>query len=223
MIRCWSLVAVLTTAALTTPALTGCADGEPAPRSVGVPRDGTDDDLGALRETGDAAPPVGDAAGARAGAGSTGPEAGPRLLDARGEDDATPADAARRSDGGPLDGATRNDAQPIVDAAPAPDVGVPPEATYVVEIFIANDCTMRVSPDRVAIPRGQTGYLTFQNRSVDYEVDVWLSYGGGYVDLATRARWDDPIGHCAGPRRPRSESADISTACSEVVLSIDCL
>lgn len=64
--------------------------------------------------------------------------------------------------------------------------------------------------------------FVYRNRSRDYAVDVWLSYGGGFTDLETGAEWDDRFIHCTGPRRPRQESADISTACSRHAFVIFC-
>lgn len=55
-----------------------------------------------------------------------------------------------------------------------------------------------------------------------YEVDVWLSYGGGYLDLATGGVWDDSFEHCTGPGS-YDAYADISTACSSYRLYIHCL
>lgn len=103
------------------------------------------------------------------------------------------------------------------------DACQPAEQRYDVNIFVANDCTMRVMPERVQVPRGQTALLSFHNISRDYPVDVWMSYGGGFLDLPVGQTWDDPIDHCTGPRRPREEFADITTACSEYRLPIECL
>ncbi len=92
----------------------------------------------------------------------------------------------------------------------------------VVDIFVANDCTMRVVPAQVDVPPGRTIAIRYRNRSVDYPVTVWLSYGGGFVDLPPLDDWADQFVHCVGPRRPRQAWADISTACSEHRLMINC-
>jgi hypothetical protein len=65
-------------------------------------------------------------------------------------------------------------------------------------------------------------YFCWRNRSRSYPVDVWMSYGGGFTDLAPGATWDEPIGHCLGPAA-RTEHADISTACAEHRFEIHCL
>lgn len=97
------------------------------------------------------------------------------------------------------------------------------DAAADIEIFVANDCTMQVVPPRVEVARGRTVTLTYLNRSRDYPVDVWLSYGGGFLDLPIGQSWPDRFVHCTGPRRPRQAWADISTACSEHRLVISCL
>ena len=91
-----------------------------------------------------------------------------------------------------------------------------------VSIYVDNTCKMDVVPKSIDVPRGTTLKLTFNNRSRDYEVTVWMSYGGGYTDLATGGAWPDPIDHCRLPR-PYNEYADISTACSSYRMMIHCL
>jgi hypothetical protein len=68
---------------------------------------------------------------------------------------------------------------------------------------------------------GETLYIDWHNHSRDYPVDVWMSYGGGYTDLAVGATWDEPIGHCRTPF-VGDEYADISTACSSFRFLIHC-
>ena len=110
-----------------------------------------------------------------------------------------------------------------VDAPSAPsDAGVPATMTYCVDIFVANTCEMTVDPEEITIPADQTAYFCWRNQSEDYPVDVWLSYGGGYTDLAPGATWNEPPGHCLGPL-PHDEYADITTACSEHRFLIHCL
>lgn len=103
------------------------------------------------------------------------------------------------------------------------DAGPPPAmATHCVDIDVSNTCAMSVSPGEITIPAGQTAYFCWRNRSRDYPIEVWLSYGGGYTDLAPGATWNEPVGHCLGPNA-RTEYADISTACSEHRFLIHCL
>jgi cysteine-rich repeat protein len=92
----------------------------------------------------------------------------------------------------------------------------------VVDIFVANDCTMRVVPDHIDVPPGRTISLLYRNRSVDYPVDVWLSYGGGFLDLEPGTQWQDRFVHCANLNRPYQAFADVSTACSMFRLMINC-
>ncbi|MFN3200429.1 MAG: hypothetical protein ACE366_18670 [Bradymonadia bacterium] len=103
------------------------------------------------------------------------------------------------------------------------DVGVcvPSVAEGQVDIFVDNFCNMRVVPESFDVPRGQRLSLTYNNHSVDYPVDVWLSYGGGFLDLPTGDAWDDRFEHCGTPR-PYQAAADISTACSSFRLIINC-
>lgn len=157
--------------------------------------------------------------------------------------DAGPIDGGDRLDASsdasePMD-ASVPDAGGSVDAAPAPDVGtsrdagppaidagsdggVPAEMRYCVDIFVSNTCEMSVTPTEITIPRDQIAYFCWRNTSRDYPVDVWLSYGGGYTDLAPGATWNEPPGHCLGPL-VHDEYADISTACSEHRFLIHCL
>ena len=138
-------------------------------------------------------------------------------------------DAGALTDAG-LDAGSVTDAGSVADAgtdagppdAGTPAAGTPAMATYCVDIDVANDCTMSVSPEEITIPAGQTAYFCWRNRSRDYPIEVWLSYGGGYTDLAPGATWNEPIGHCLGPTA-RTEYADISTACSEHRFLIRCL
>ena len=91
-----------------------------------------------------------------------------------------------------------------------------------VDIFVSNACRMTVAPTEITIPAGQTAYFCWHNTSRDYPVDVWLSYGGGYTDLAPGATWNEPPGHCLGPTA-HTEYADVSTACSSHRFLIHCL
>lgn len=91
-----------------------------------------------------------------------------------------------------------------------------------VDIYVDNFCNMDVVPKVFNVPRGATLKVTWYNRSRDYPVTVWLSYGGGYTDLMTGKSWAEPIEHCRLPR-PYNEYADISTACSSYRLMMNCL
>ncbi len=80
-----------------------------------------------------------------------------------------------------------------------------------VHISIDNFCRVSVSPLSVDVPVMTRTMFAFHNHSVDYNADVWMSYGGGFLDLATGATWNDPIGHCSTPS-VHDEYADISIA-----------
>lgn len=81
-----------------------------------------------------------------------------------------------------------------------------------IEIFVDNFCNLTVDPPEIDVPPGQTASFVYYNQSVDYEVDVWGSYGGGYLDLATGDHWDDGFVHCSSPDRPYTAGAEISIA-----------
>ena len=97
-----------------------------------------------------------------------------------------------------------------------------PQQDLHIDIYVDNFCNMNVVPPEVSVPSGQTALLTYHNNSVDYPVDVWLSYGGGYLDLMTGTIWADPFEWCAGDYS-YTGYADISTACSDHRLLIHCL
>ena len=99
---------------------------------------------------------------------------------------------------------------------------IPTQLDARVIIDVDNFCNMAVTPQEVVVPAGQTIYVDWYNRSRDYPVDVWLSYGGGYLDLETGNTWDEPISHCSGPN-PHNEYADVSTACSNFRFYFRCL
>jgi len=99
---------------------------------------------------------------------------------------------------------------------------VPELMTEHVHINVSNTCQMSVMPMEYNVPAGQKLKLSYHNHSVDYPVDVWKSYGGGYLDLQPGATWNEMYEHCAGPQ-PSTAYADISTACSSFRLYIHCL
>lgn len=104
---------------------------------------------------------------------------------------------------------------PVVDMAFSPRQDV--------NIYVDNRCNMDVQPKVLDVPPGVPSItVTYYNRSRDYPVDVWLSYGGGFLDLKTGTSWADRFEHCRLGRRPYSAYADITTACSRYRLMINC-
>lgn len=167
-------------------------------------------------------------AGADAGSGA---DAGARADAGAGADAGAAADAGAGADGGAgTDGGAGFDAGGSMDAGPGRDAGydagfdsgVPARSDHHIHIDVSNTCAMTVSPTSITIPAGQTAYFDWHNHSRDYPVTVWMSYGGGFTDLPQGATWDEPIGHCIGPRA-HVEYADISTACSSFRFNINCL
>jgi hypothetical protein len=65
---------------------------------------------------------------------------------------------------------------PPTDPPTAPPTEPPPLVESGIDIFVDNFCNMQVRPMSIDVPRGQRVSLTWNNRSVDYPVDVWLSY-----------------------------------------------
>lgn len=102
-------------------------------------------------------------------------------------------------------------------------VGCAPQlVTEHVHIMVSNTCVMSVMPMEFTVPAGQKLKLSYHNHSQDYPVDVWMMYGGGYLDLAPGGTWNETYEHCFGPS-PSEGYADISTACSQFRLKIHCL
>lgn len=91
-----------------------------------------------------------------------------------------------------------------------------------VHIEVSNTCEMQVTPSEFSVLPGQKLRLVYHNHSVDYPVDVWMHYNGGFLDLAPGQSWMEQYEHCFGPN-PSEGWADISTACSEYKLPIHCL
>jgi hypothetical protein len=152
-------------------------------------------------------------------------------------------DAARdpsRGDGGAFDADAVDGAAPPRDAEP-PDAersrdAEPPDAEQPdpggprdehVHILIDNFCNTSASPQSFTVAAGQSLRLTYHNHSIDYDADVWLSYGGGYLGLVTGGSWADSFEHCAGPSS-YTAYADISiaggggSACPRFRLLIHC-
>jgi hypothetical protein len=96
------------------------------------------------------------------------------------------------------------------------------DGTRDIDIFVDNFCNMEVRPVALRVPPGQFVVLSWHNRSVDYPVDVWLSYGGGFLDLEPGTSWDDRFEFCRGGQRPYDAGADVSTACSDFRFVIHC-
>ncbi|MFO0576273.1 MAG: hypothetical protein U1A78_19900 [Polyangia bacterium] len=148
---------------------------------------------------------------------------------AKPADLSAPLDLPTRADlAGPLDQAAPADLAPRADLAPPADLWTaPPDMTTTaratVDIYVDNRCKMDVLPKVIDVAPAVTSLtITYYNRSRDYAVDVWMSYGGGYKDLMTGASWAERFEHCRLGRRPYSEYADISTACSSYRLMINC-
>lgn len=99
---------------------------------------------------------------------------------------------------------------------------IPFDGTRDIDIFVDNFCNMEVRPADIHVPPGQFVVLSWHNRSVDYPVDVWLSYGGGFLDLEPGTSWDDRFEFCHGGQRPYQAGADVSTACSDFRFVIHC-
>jgi hypothetical protein len=166
-------------------------------------------------------------------------DAGPSPLDALAVDGGAPVDAPLSDDVSSGSDATTQpdafasaDAFSPPDAFASPDAFSPPDAFVPADAFAArvdthvhievdNTCRMTVTPREATALPGQTLYFDWHNHSRDYPVDVWMSYGGGYTDLATGATWDEPIGHCSTPF-VGDEYADITTACSSFRFLIHC-
>jgi len=128
-------------------------------------------------------------------------------------DGASGADAGGLADGG----AAAGDAAAALDAA-VPDAAVldidaaPPGPLHEhVHILIDNFCNTSASPPEITVPAGETLRLSYHNHSVDYDADVWLSYGGGYLGLETGTTWDDSFEFCTSPAS-YTAYADISIA-----------
>lgn len=99
---------------------------------------------------------------------------------------------------------------------------VPELWTDHVHIMVSNTCEMTVDPPEFTVPPGQKLRLDYHNHSQDYAVDVWMHYGGGFLELQPGQTWMEKYEHCFGPA-PSEGYATISTACSEYTLKIHCL
>ena len=99
------------------------------------------------------------------------------------------------------------------DAAPPPSPDAPPAwaGEEHVHILIDNFCNTSADPPEFTVPAGETLQLTWHNHSVDYDADVWLSYGGGYLGLVPGDTWADPFEFCSSPGT-YDAAADVSIA-----------
>jgi hypothetical protein len=132
------------------------------------------------------------------------------MIDGR-PSDATLPDAVM--DAAAPDAAAPDAAAP--DAAALPDAATPDAgfaSSQHVHILIDNFCNTSADPPSFSVPRGSNLQLTWHNHSIDYDADVWLSYGGGYLGLATGATWSDPFTFCASSSRPYDAAGDVSIA-----------
>ena len=68
-----------------------------------------------------------------------------------------------------------------------------------VQIYIDNFCNVTIAPPSFDVATGETLQLTYHNNSVDYEADIWASYGGGYLALATGGTWAETFEYCSMP------------------------
>jgi hypothetical protein len=68
-----------------------------------------------------------------------------------------------------------------------------------VQIYIDNFCNVTIVPPSFDVATGETLQLTYHNNSVDYEADIWASYGGGYIALATGGTWAETFEYCSMP------------------------
>ncbi len=113
------------------------------------------------------------------------------------------------------------------DSSTGSTTEAPWEELQHVHIEIDNFCQVSVDPPAIDVPADETVKLSYHNHSVDYEADVWLSYGGGYLELELGNTWDDPFEWCTGPN-PSVGYADISIAgggnnsCPKYQLKINC-
>ena len=91
-----------------------------------------------------------------------------------------------------------------------------------VHVMVSNTCDMQVDPLEFSVEPGQKLKVEYHNHSVDYPIDIWMQYNGGFLDLEPGGTWKEQYEHCFGPN-PSEGWADISTACSEYHLPIHCL
>ena len=146
-------------------------------------------------------------------------------------DDAATADTTTSSDTATPDttAADTNVADTFMPDTTPVDTGYDSgfKSTDHVHIYISNTCKVSVSPTSFTVPAGETLKLSYHNHSVDYRADVWMMYGGGYLDLDRGATWNETYTHCFGPS-PSTGYADINieggptSGCPGVRLYITC-
>jgi hypothetical protein len=169
----------------------GAADGLDGGAASDVGVDAAGDGPGGDAVAGDAAADAAAADAGDAGGDASRPEDAPR--------DAAPPEDAQR-DAGPQQDAQRDTAPPPQDAGPQH-----------VDIYISNTCVVTVVPASLSVPAGSSLMLDFHNNSQWYDADIWWSWTGGYLGLATGAVWHDPIPACS-ITSVHDEYADISIA-----------
>ncbi len=141
-----------------------------------------------------------------------------------GDDAATDATADVAVDA-PSD-ATFDAEDAAVDASPDASADAGFSGTAHVHVFISNTCDVSTSPSSFDVPAGKTLKISWHNHSVDYEADVWASYGGGYLELARGGTWNEPYEHCF-IKSTHLEWVDVSpagspSACGKVRVNIQC-
>jgi hypothetical protein len=169
----------------------GAADGQ---ADASPPADGGTDSTTGVDSASDAATDAGADAAGDAGGGDAAGDAGSDAT----ADAAPPEDAPH--DSAPPQDAQHDTAPPQQDAGPAH-----------VDIYISNTCVVTVVPASITVPAGSSLMLDFHNNSQWYSADIWWSWTGGYLDLATGAIWHDPIPACS-MSSVHDEYADISIA-----------
>ncbi len=92
-----------------------------------------------------------------------------------------------------------------------------------VKIDVSNTCKMTIAPTEIVAGIKSSINICYHNISKDYKIDVWMSYGGGFLDLAKGGVWNEKFIWCAGPK-PSTGYATISAGggCAKQVLKIIC-
>ena len=92
-----------------------------------------------------------------------------------------------------------------------------------VKIDVSNTCKMTITPIEIVAGIKSAINICYHNISKDYEIDVWMSYGGGFLDLAKGGVWNEKFTWCTGPK-PSAGYATISASggCAKQVLKITC-
>ncbi|NUQ76216.1 MAG: hypothetical protein HUU21_21970, partial [Polyangiaceae bacterium] len=91
-----------------------------------------------------------------------------------------------------------------------------------VHIMPDNFCNITTNPIEYFVPAGQKLKIAWHNHSADIPVDVWMHYGGGFLDLQPGAIWNEQYEHCFGPA-PSENYAEITACNTTIVFPIHCL